>query len=353
MQSLFEEVRAAASKRAWSRGVELVRANAVSAEQVDAREAQLRVAVAGQALAPLATLLLDADAWSCECAGDEDPCEHVAAAVIALRRAREEGRELPSPAASGSGRLRHELWRARGGLALERWVVFEDGSEPVKLFANARAVAAGRAPGPKLIATEADLAVDDALGTQRGGVLSRGVLQRLLPLLAACDDVRLDGAPARLSQEPVVPVARVSDRDGGFFVQVDLRPGVTEMLSDDVALVDGVVRPLRESRLTGRELADLPRGRVFRADEAGVLASELLPDLAKRIDVDVRTSRLPRTTRSEPPRVRVDVRRDGDALVARADVVYGDPPTARVEAGRLVALQGVVPVRDEAGERAA
>jgi superfamily II DNA or RNA helicase len=91
---------------------------------------------------------------------------------------------------------------------------------------------------------------------------------------------------------------------------------------------------------------------VFRADEAGTLAGEVLPDLARRVHVEIATQRLPRAARPEPPRAQVATARDGDALVVRADVVYGDPPRARVEAGRLVALQGAVPIRDEAGERA-
>jgi superfamily II DNA or RNA helicase len=352
MQSLFEAVRAEASRQAWSRGVELARADAITLERSDAREAQLRVAVAGAPIAPLVTLLLDAGAWSCDCPGPEDPCEHVAAAVIALRRARDEGRELPSPAASGAGRLRYELRRAPQGVAIERFVVRDDATPPVRLEASARAVASGRVPGPRLVATESDLAVDAALDDPRGGVLSRGALQRLLPALAGCEDVRLDGTPVRVSIEPIAPRAVLDDCDGGFRLRVELRPGVTSALTDDVALAGDAIRPLRASRLTGRELAELPRGRVYRADEAGALVSEVLPDLAERIEIDVRTERLPRT-RSEPPRPHVATSRREDALVVRADVVYGDPPAARVEAGRLVPLRGVVPLRDEPGERAA
>jgi hypothetical protein len=353
MQSIFDSVRGEASRKAWSRGVELVRAGAVSAEHVDAREAVLRVAVAGSPVAPIVTLLLDTDAWSCDCTSADDPCEHVAAAVIALRRAREEKRDLPTPAALGAGRLRYVLRRSGTGLVLERHVVRDDGSAPVLLTANARAVASGRVAGPKLLLGDADLAVDAAIDDPRGGALSRGALLRLLPALAGCEDVRVEDVPVRVSSEPVAPRARVTDHDGGFLLHVDLRPGVTAMLGDDVALVGGdTLRPLRESRLTGRELAELSRGRVFRADEAGTLVSEVLPDLARRIQVEIATQRLPRAARAEPPRALVSTSRDGDALVVRADVVYGDPPRARIEAGRLVALQGAVPIRDEAGERA-
>ncbi len=372
MQSLFEAVRESASRREWSRGVELARANAVTAERIDMREAQLRVAEPGRPVARLVTLLLDADAWSCDCPGPEDPCEHVAAAVIALRRAREDGRDLPSAQQSGAGRIHYALRRVPGGLALDRYVVI--GAERAPLAASVRAIAAGRVAGPRLDTSEADLAVDDAIQGISGRTLSRGALLRVLQALADCEVVHLDGAPIRIASEPVAPEGTLVDHDGGFLLTVVLRPGVTASLGDDAVLCGDTIRPLRETRLDGRELAELPRGKVFRADEATTLASQILPDLANRIAVDVQTRRLPRTTRSEPPRARVVTSRDGDSLVARADVVYGDPPTARVVLGRLVAVQGgrpfgrptrseaqpsedhvlgVVPVRDEAGERAA
>jgi superfamily II DNA or RNA helicase len=351
MQSLFETVRDCASRRAWSRGVELARAKAVTVERIDEREAQLRVAVAGRPVAPLVTLLLDADAWSCECAGDEDPCEHVAAAVIALRRAREEGRALPTREESGAGVLHYELRRAGGGLALDRVVV--RGAERTPLAASLRAIASGRVAGPRVDASEADLAVDDAIQGIGGRVLSRGALVRVLRSLASSERVTLDGVPVRTSAEPLTPEATLTDHDGDFLLRVDLRPGVTGTVGDDLVLCGDVIRPLRETRLDAREIAEYPRGKRFRAGEAARLAGEILPDLARRIPVDVRTSRLPRTTRSEPPRARVATSRDGDALVARADVVYGDPPAARVVAGQLLAIQGVVPIRNEAGERAA
>ncbi len=136
LQTLFESVRESASRREWSRGVELARANAVRAERIDAREAQLRVAEAGRPVARLVTLLLDADAWSCDCPGPEDPCEHVAAAVIALRRAREAGHELPSAQQSGAGRSvtggqdgRSTAWNDAGQIAAT--MIFSDNTRGV------------------------------------------------------------------------------------------------------------------------------------------------------------------------------------------------------------------------------
>src|SRR5262249_45839482 len=48
----------------------------------------------------------------------------------------------------------------------------------------------------------------------------------------------------------------------------------------------------------------------------------------------------------------LQVEREGDALAVLALLVYGDPPTARVDAGKLVALGGALPLRDEVAERA-
>src|SRR5690606_17165907 len=128
----------------------------------------------------------------------------------------------------------------------------------------------------------------------RGGPLSRAALARLLPLLARCDDVRLDGAPLRCDPEPLAPRGFVEDAAQGFLLRVELLPRGAERIGDGFALVDGALCPLRETRLTGRELEQLPRGRLYGFERAAELAGEVLPDLARRIPVEVRTERLPR-----------------------------------------------------------
>lgn len=345
--SLFETVRKAASRRTWSRGVELVRGQAVTLETEGADELRLRVAEPGVVVARAVTLLPADDAWDCDCAGEEDPCEHVAAAAIAWRQG---GDALPRPAPGA--RPRYALSRAPGGLALARLVVAADGSEQ-PLTVRLRALAAGRVAGPCVAAEASDLALDDALDDPRGGPLGRAALTRLLPLLARCADVRLDGAPVLCDPEPLAPRGFVEDHAGGFLLRVELLPAGAERIGDGFALVAGVLRPVRETRLGARELAELPRGALFPPERAAELAGEVLPELARRIPVEVRTQRLPRAdARREPPRIVVTTRREGEALAVRADLVYGDPPRARVEAGRLVPLGGAVPVRDEPAERA-
>jgi len=76
----------------------------------------------------------------------------------------------------------------------------------------------------------------------------------------------------------------------------------------------------------------------------------VLPALRGRVAVDVRTTRLPAIERI-PPRIAIETRRDGASLTVLAVLVYGDPPQARVDGGKLVHLQGALPLRDDRAEQ--
>src|SRR5262245_15671940 len=163
LQTLFEAVRAAASSQAWSRGVELARSDAVIGERDGEREVALRVAVrGGLAASPLALLYPEEDAWDCDCSSRDEVWEPGCSAVIALRRARGEGRALPRPERP-AGRIGYRFRRSGAGLRFERAIVAADGSETPPR-ASLAALQSGRVAGPAFAATPADLAVDTLLG---------------------------------------------------------------------------------------------------------------------------------------------------------------------------------------------
>jgi superfamily II DNA or RNA helicase len=349
-EELFTAVREAASPATWSRGVGLVRAEALSTEAADAGEVRVRVATRGGLVAPAVTLHLgDAPPdWECDCRSREDPCEHVAAAVIALRRSREAGRPL-AESATTTGRLRYQLARRGRSLHLEREIVAGDAVHPVT--STLAALATGRVAGPAFAASDADLDAERALGPNWRGRVPPHAAARLLGALARGADVRLDSEPIEASGEPWLPAAElVEDRDG--FLLRERRDPDVEVFDNGVVRVGGTLRPLGASGLLGREREDLRRGRRYSFDQAALLASEVLPSLRRCIPVDVHSARLPETTRTGVPRARVEVRREGDRLSALATLLYGDPPAARIDAGRLVPLgQGALPIRDEEAER--
>ena len=347
MDELFEAVRDACDRAVWSRGVELVRKGAVQAQTSSETEVVMRVEGRAGRATPAVRLLPREAAWECDCDGQDDPCEHVAAAVIAWRRAREAGETLPR-APVASTRLGYRLSRTKAGLALARVLVRDGRDEP--LPATLTAYAAGSASGPAPLASAADLAVERLLDPRRAGAPPAAAMQRLLVALVGCDDMSLDGAPVSVSLEPVLPIAVVEDRGDGFALTLVPDPRHDESFANGVARCGDVLRPLGDPHLGSRERDELPRGRFYPAEAAGRLVSEVIPELRARVPVELRTERLPRE-QAERPRLRALVSRADDRLTVRAELVYGDPPVARVEQGRLVALgSGVVPRRIESVE---
>ncbi|MDX1648730.1 MAG: DEAD/DEAH box helicase [Myxococcota bacterium] len=349
MEELFERVREEASRGVWSRGVELARSGAVCGERDDGDEVALRVRPDTAVVSPLVILYVDDAEWECDCGGDADPCEHVAAAAIALRRRSREGEPLPRPS-EAAGRLRYRLRREDGGIVLDRLV--ELGGETVPLRTTLGALASGRVDGPAVAATRADLAVERALGTRLAGPLPRGVLHAVLAALADCEDVELEGRKVRARAEPLAFRARVLDDPGGVRVRVEPEAPVDETLAEGVVRSGDALAELGPTRLSAREAeALLGEGRVFPPDAVPELLADVLPSLESRMEVSVETDRLPRSRR-EPPRLLVEAE-PGEApgrVSLLATLVYGDPPLARVDAGRLTHLGGPIPLRDEEAE---
>jgi len=349
MQNLSKAIQESCSSAVWSRGVELVRTDAVSGERHDANEAVLRVATRGGMITPIVTLYIADEDWECTCHGQDDPCEHIAAAVIALRQARKAGKELPSSSELG-GRLRYRfLGEKVGELGFEREIVTGDAVHT--LTSTLDAIASGRVDGPRFSATQRDLNVERALGSKRRGGLARDHLIRLLGALAGSEDVVMGDRSLQVSTEPVLPRAVVVDAPGGVRLYVEQDPNITRVYTNGAVLCGDTLRPVGTPRLTGRELEELPRGRFFPNDQLADLVTDILPSLEERIPVDLQSERLPATSRIETPRILLEVSRQGDSLSVLPKLVYGDPPCARIDAGRLLHISGPIPIRNEPAER--
>ncbi len=348
IEGLFEAVREACPSAVWSRGVSLSRGDGVGIEDESEDELLLRVATTGRLVAELVHLFPEDEDWSCECPSAADVCEHVAAAVIALKKAQEEGRELGGER-EAPGRVVYELRRESGGLVLERAI--RRGDELTPLTASLIAIARGRADGPAALTVNEDLEIERILGGRRGGILPPGLIDRLLTPLARVEELRFEGKPIRVSNEPLRPRVLVEDAAGGGFrlrfpgdETIEARP------ARGLVIAGSVLRPVAESGLTGRELEEFKRGRVFGPESVGELVTEIIPGLERRVKVDLGGSRLPRAT-AQRPRLRLEARREDGGVSVLPLLVYGNPPSARVDGSRLVHLAGDVPLRDEQRER--
>ena len=348
MQDLFDTVRQQASRSAWSQGVELARSGAVQGERESAHEVVLRVRPLAGIVHPIVLLFPADEAWECDCSAEEDPCAHVAAAVIALRAASRDGKPLPHAEAAGSGRIAYRFRSTAQGLTLERVVIHAGGE--TRLTSTLSALATGRSAGPPVSPSRTDLTVESVLGNQREGPLPRGILHALLPLLAGHPEVSLDGRAVETSREPLETRARLRDDGDGFRLAVAYDPAPERDLGGGFVLCAGAIRELAPLQLGGREREELfGAGRRFAPDEVALLVADLLPSLETRMPVSIETQRLP-SSRREPPRLSIETAHSGGGLSVLATLVYGEPPCARVDAGRLVHLRGPIPLRDEDAE---
>ena len=336
----------------WSQATKLVREGAVSVVE-GAAEPTYRVAVPGR-ISPTVTLLPDDGEWTCDCDSRVDPCVHVAAAAIGAASADLPRAEAPKEAEASlsAGKIRYRLDRSLGALTLERVVVFADGSE--RLFEGSIASAIARAARDLPFSpTHADLLIDRMVSGRRSGFFPDDRLAEIFGALAEAD-VTFEGAPCKTSQEKIPPLVKVKDdpeRDGILLV-VERNPRIEELVVAGVVRVAGVLHPAGDLDLTGHRLEKLPFRRSFARADLGSFVASVLPDLERRLRVEIAAKRLPRMGERGRPRVAFELTHAPTRLTVLPTLVYGDPPTARIDDGKLVLLGNRIPQRDEAAEQA-
>jgi hypothetical protein len=154
---------------------------------------------------------------------------------------------------------------------------------------------------------QSDLIVDRLLERRTRGALSPEKLDALLKALEPARNVLLDGRPVAVSEEFIPPRAVVEDRGAQLVVTVSRDPRVAEVLSPGVALAGDALARLGETAMTGPWLQNLPIVRTYGPEQLGEVASRVLPDMARRLPVEVRSKRLPPIDRDLKPRVQLEL----------------------------------------------
>jgi superfamily II DNA or RNA helicase len=358
IDELYRTVREAADERVWTAAVKLAREGAVAGDHDDGEEIRLRVKARGRPTPHEVYLWPGDEDWGCDCELAGDVCVHVCAAVIALTQARTEAPQpaqgetpsqarnapapLPQPKKQFQVRLIYAFTAVDNTLSVRRLVEWPDGrTEPLR----------GALAENDLLATRSDAQVESLLAHQPDGPLSAEALRRLLVLMDPASRATLDGKPIRVSASPVMFRVRLTDEGEGFKVGL-YRPRDIDVLYRGAALAGDVLRPTSHGDLTPDQKRLLVKGAVFQPSEVGRLVADYLPRLRERIEVQVDTDRLP-DSEGLKPRVLLALAEREAGLEVRADLVYGDPPVAKVENGVLKATGKVIPARDLAAERLA
>ena len=319
----------------------------------------LRVRAPGRVVAPTVVLYPTENESECDCPARVSPCEHVAAAAISLSAPKEEG---AAPAERPVARVGYRFTRGEGGLRLARVLVEADGSETPLGGALASRLA-DPAQAARLQVEDVDLRAD-ALLEAGGAAANRGVLlptklDGLMRILTGAGRIQLDGVPVAISEEEILPVATLTDAAGPagaaeVRLTIAADPRVRAAVAAGVVLCEddgrGSLHRLGETELGGVWLQNLPQRRSFAAAEMGELVTVVLPDLARRAALDVRSNRLPAVVRNLAPRIVLQLDQTATGLSVLPALVYGSPPVARIDAGKLVYLRGPVPLRDVPAE---
>ncbi len=341
MQGLFEAVRAACPSGIWSKAVELVRLFAVTQQSADGAEIVCRVRLLDRAIPATVQLYPEDAEWDCDCPSKAPCCEHVAAAVIAIRKAQAEGKAMPQ-AMSSSANLGYRFSRFQGELKLDRLVVRADGTK-VPLKGSLASVVAEHATGLDLAPAQEDLQLDRLIGAN--GMIRPDQVLAALKLLVGHKNLEFEGQSIEIASEPLRPRATISTVGAEFLVRLAPDPSVKQIVGSFVALTEVGLAPLAATEYCGAKYEKLVPERLFGPQELAVLVSELLPELKRWFVIELLTDRLPEVTTDERPRIVIDVRQQGGELSALATLVYGDPPMARIDKNRLVHIEGPVPTR--------
>ena len=339
----------------WSSGVNLVRAGAVAVESRSDEEIVLRVRGPGRAVAPTVVLYPGENEWDCDCPGRVRPCEHLAAAAIALGQgeAASAGDAAVAPlpkTAEAWARIVYRFSQIPGGLQLRRFVVRADGSE-TPLAGTLSALLSRPDQARNLQVEQHDLHADRILEFGSHGTLPPPKMDALVRVLVGARLVFLDGREVAMSEEELLPSALVEDRGDEVVVTIHRDPRITSVPSAALVLAGDALTRHGEIELCGAWLEHLPIVQRYSASQLAELATRVLPGLSRRMAVEVRSKRLPKIVRGLAPRLVLDMSQLGSSLAVLPKLVYGNPPCVRIDDGRMGHLSGPVPVRDEPAER--
>ncbi|MFT4975519.1 MAG: superfamily II DNA or RNA helicase [Myxococcota bacterium] len=341
--SILDAIRSDCSGAVWSRGVQIARGDKVVLHAADTDEVVLRVQML-VSTPPFTVHLWPRDEdWACDCPSPQNTCVHIAGAVIAWNQARLTGRDLAGSVAAKLPQIGYRFVRSARGLRLRRVAMLGGREGPIP------DTTLGSPKAPDLTFTVDDQAVEQVMRVRFDRVVPRELMPRLLDALANCSDVRVEDELVRASSDPVVPHGRVESEGEGFRLRIVRDPEIDEVYGGGVVRTGDRLRPIGRGGLKDDQYRLLSRGVYYEPAEVGKLVAETLPHLENLIPIEYKSDRLP-TIDSAPPRLVLETSRSGETLIIMPLIVYGDPPTAHVERGRLVLRGGVVPIRNKRSE---
>ena len=210
LQELFKAVRSHSDATTWSKGVELSRQGSVLGKSWKEEEILLLVLINEKSINPQVTLWPHEEDWNCDCGSQLDPCEHVAAAVIAIHQAQKSGKQLPQSDMEISTIEYHFSSQEDQQLAFKRLACNPHYCEA--LVVDLTALKSGRVKGPNIAPSKVDITIDYLIdGHRKGGVFPAHLMSSLIKSLRDSHNVYLDGKKISCDQNELRAPVKIID----------------------------------------------------------------------------------------------------------------------------------------------
>jgi len=336
ISDLFALIRKAAPPAIWSLGIELSRKAAIVFEKSTDEEILVRVTTPGKSLSSTVKIWPAEEDWHCDCGRSTGVCEHVAAAVLTLRRAEEQGTPLAKP--ESAARIRYDFVREKSALTLTR--VWENAGQAEPIVGSLYPL--------KITPSQADASIDPLVADLKAKPLPADLVRAVLTHLRGNVNVTLNGSSISVGRPAAAWRIFAEDGDNHTVrVFAEAAAGVSEVFSNGAVIIEDVLSPSEDGDLTPLEKEIIEKGKTFPVPRFTELASKILPALEKRFSVTNRSTWIKNPEDDDVPRVVVNSTAAREILSILPLLVYGEPPYARVDGNvlTLVGDSGRVPQR--------
>ena len=342
MNSLYQAIQKQCLPGIWSKGLELARVGAVLQESAKPDELIFRVRIKDRPVAYKVSLWPGDEDWFCDCNDRNDVCAHVAAASISHKNG--------FISESTAPQIHYRFARKDGALLFERVIVNGDSETILRdsLTSYVGGIQSGRIQSPLVPATQEDFVID--------AIISQDQYQsKLVAALSESPYVYLDGVKITTSSKPLSVRAELLEEGNGYRIHSLEDSSITEKFRGEIVLCGNVLRIQGELPWNPEQREMLtPTGKYFSPQETIRLISDVIPALEKRVQIEIKTKRLPEIVELMP-RMVLNLERSGKDtnLSVVPSLVYGNPPIAFVQDGSLQNLDPrKIPLRDIAAEKA-
>ena len=347
MQEFLEVIREECGAPQWSKGVTLARDKAVMLQNKSPAEVECLVITQNGLNTFEVVLYLEDEDWSCSCNGD--CCAHVAAATIALKQNKfraqdDESKSEGKSAAPHPQPIQYHLEDGKFGLNIRR--KFKVGNELCNIEGSIGLLVKGETHTRPVLIRHMDHAFERYIGMRTVVTASRSQLQRFFKYLKDCDQIYYDGKKVALVGTTTGVILDISDHPQGYWVELKQDKSFHKLIGKAVLLKKDKAYLLESELLMSPNVQAYRHGCVVHPTRTAKLVAEVIPQLQGNTEICNHSKfKLPSlvTTSAE---VSFHIEKGTYSYDIVPQIVYGNPPLARVENGQLITLGNQVPRRN-------